>query len=140
MRAKDAVGLADDEAKHLEDRLQRAHVGPVKMGHAQVEHAVAEREARIHQGRPRLLIDEIARRQPLGLPKHFDRIAGALEIRTVDGKFVAHDAQTSLHVFHGGTVIVAANRPHERLSSTGLRKSRPSKQAACVRDWRAERP
>ena len=52
--AEDAVDRAAREAEDAERLLEHAHVGAVEVRHAQVEHAVAEREARVDECRPRL--------------------------------------------------------------------------------------
>lgn len=68
----------------------------------QVEHAVAKREARVDEGGPGALVNEIARGKSLRLTEHPDRIAGTLKVLAVNGKFVAHDAQASLDILDGG--------------------------------------
>ncbi len=56
--AEDAVDRAAREAERVERLLQHGHVVPVEVRQAQVEHPVAEGEARIDERRPRSVADD----------------------------------------------------------------------------------
>ncbi len=106
--AEDAVDHPAREAEHAERLLQHAHVCAVEVRHAQVEHAIAQREARIDKRRPGLIADEPVLGKTVLSLEAANRLRGRAQEHPVNAgrpQLIAEGEQATLDIFDGGPAI-----------------------------------
>ena len=59
MGSEDAVNTTAGEPERVEGMLELAHVSTVEIRQTQEQRAIAQRECRVYEGRPALIVNEI---------------------------------------------------------------------------------
>ena len=97
--------------------LEHAYVVPVKVRESQVEHAIAEREARVDQRRPCCSADNAVLSEPMLPLEGADGFCGQPKEDAIDPrrpKIVAEGEKASLYVFDGRAPGAGAHGSHSR--------------------------
>ena len=121
---EDAIGGAAGESERVERLLKNVDIVAVKMRKSQIEHTVAEREARIDESGPRIVSDRtITCERVLGL-KRPDRLRGRAEEHPVDAgatEVIAQHEQAPLYVFDCGSPVSGPHCFHRLVDTPWIR-------------------
>ena len=113
--AEDAVDRPAREAERVERLLQHGDVVPVEVRQAQVEHPVAEGEARVDERGPRPVADHPVLGEAVPSLELAYRLRGRAEEHAVDAgapKVVAQGEQAALDVFDSGAPVTGPHGSH----------------------------
>ena len=138
-RSEDAVDGAACETQSGQRVLQLQHVVAVKVRHAQVQGAVAQRERGVDERRPHLLGHLFGQGQAHVAAERLHGFGRSIAERPVDigGVEQPDGDEALLNVFDGGTGVMSLNGFHER-HGTARTKRRPRRDGASTKATEAK--